>query len=108
MRLAALPSIVLPLVLLYAPGSIAQSTPSGEAQPARYVIADQDASGPGGSDMAALLVLLQSPKLLPSDLPPKAVLNSRHAPNVDCHCADRFFCVHVVARGAGDADAGSP
>jgi inosine-uridine nucleoside N-ribohydrolase len=63
MRLAALHSIVLPLVLLYAPGSIAQSAPSGDAQPARYVIADQDASGPGGSDMAALLVLLQSPKV---------------------------------------------
>jgi inosine-uridine nucleoside N-ribohydrolase len=29
----------------------------------RYVIADQDASGPGGSDMAALLVFLQSPKV---------------------------------------------
>jgi purine nucleosidase len=28
----------------------------------RYIIADQDASGPGGSDMAALLVLLQSPQ----------------------------------------------
>ena len=27
----------------------------------RYVIADQDASGPGGSDMMALLVFLQSP-----------------------------------------------
>jgi len=27
----------------------------------RYVIADQDASGPGGSDMMSLLVLLQSP-----------------------------------------------
>jgi len=33
------------------------------AQERRYVIADQDASGPGGSDMAALLVLLQSPKV---------------------------------------------
>lgn len=33
------------------------------AQARRYVIADQDASGPGGSDMAALLVLLQSPKV---------------------------------------------
>jgi purine nucleosidase len=33
------------------------------AQGRRYVIADQDASGPGGSDMAALLVLLQSPKV---------------------------------------------
>src|SRR5260370_21325476 len=63
MRLAALHTIVLPLVLLYAPGSIAQSAPSGEARPARYVIADQDASGPGGSDMAALLVLLPSPKV---------------------------------------------
>src|SRR5258708_14446599 len=63
MRLAALHTIVLPLVLLYAPGSIAETAPSGEAQPARYVIADQDASGPGGSDMAALLVLLQSPKV---------------------------------------------
>jgi purine nucleosidase len=29
----------------------------------RYVIADQDASGPGGSDMAALLVFLQSPRV---------------------------------------------
>lgn len=29
----------------------------------RLVIADQDASGPGGSDMAALLVLLQSPQV---------------------------------------------
>jgi purine nucleosidase len=27
----------------------------------RYVIADQDASGPGGSDMMSLLVFLQSP-----------------------------------------------
>ena len=31
------------------------------AQEPRLIIADQDASGPGGSDMAALLVLLQSP-----------------------------------------------
>src|SRR5438105_6353479 len=29
----------------------------------RYVIADQDAAGPGGSDMAALLVFLQSPNV---------------------------------------------
>jgi inosine-uridine nucleoside N-ribohydrolase len=29
----------------------------------RMVIADQDASGPGGSDMASLLVLLQSPEV---------------------------------------------
>ena len=33
------------------------------AQQPRYVIADQDASGPGGSDMAALLVFLQSPQV---------------------------------------------
>jgi purine nucleosidase len=30
-------------------------------QAQRYVIADQDAAGPGGSDMTSLLVLLQSP-----------------------------------------------
>jgi purine nucleosidase len=29
----------------------------------RYVIADQDASGPAGSDMTSLLVLLQSPEV---------------------------------------------
>ncbi len=29
----------------------------------RFVIADQDANGPGGSDMAALLVFLQSPQV---------------------------------------------
>ena len=33
------------------------------AQSPRYVIADQDASGPGGSDMTSLLVLLQSPQV---------------------------------------------
>ena len=33
----------------------------GSASAQRYVIADQDASGPGGSDMMSLLVLLQSP-----------------------------------------------
>lgn len=36
-------------------------TLSSEAQ--RLVIADQDASGPGGSDMMSLLVLLQSPEV---------------------------------------------
>jgi purine nucleosidase len=30
---------------------------------ARYVIADQDAAGPGGSDMRALMVFLQSPEV---------------------------------------------
>ena len=33
------------------------------AQDQQYVIADQDASGPAGSDMTALLVFLQSPKV---------------------------------------------
>src|ERR1700722_6035686 len=33
------------------------------AQEQRDVIADQDASGPGGSDMMSLLVFLQSPKV---------------------------------------------
>jgi inosine-uridine nucleoside N-ribohydrolase len=36
---------------------------TAEAQEPRYVIADQDASGPGGSDMMSLLVFLQSPKV---------------------------------------------
>ncbi len=34
-----------------------------DAPAQRYVIADQDASGPGGSDMMSLLVLLQSPQV---------------------------------------------
>src|SRR6201996_3781338 len=34
---------------------------SVSARAQRYVIADQDASGPGGSDMMSLLVFLQSP-----------------------------------------------
>jgi len=38
-------------------------TPLAQAQSPRYVIADQDASGPGGSDMASLLVFLQSPNV---------------------------------------------
>src|SRR5947209_5557453 len=33
------------------------------AQEQRLVIADQDASGPGGSDMMSLLVFLQSPQV---------------------------------------------
>jgi inosine-uridine nucleoside N-ribohydrolase len=36
---------------------------AAEAQEQRYVIADQDASGPGGSDMMSLLVFLQSPQV---------------------------------------------
>jgi inosine-uridine nucleoside N-ribohydrolase len=48
---------LLSALLLAAPSALAQS-----ATP-RYVIADQDASGPGGSDMASLLVFLQSPSV---------------------------------------------
>ncbi len=40
----------------------AAASPSGSDAPL-LVIADQDASGPGGSDMASLLVLLQSPRV---------------------------------------------
>jgi purine nucleosidase len=39
------------------------SATGAQAADARYVIADQDASGPAGSDMTALLVLLQSPQV---------------------------------------------
>ncbi len=45
---------LLPLLLLATALSPAQT---------RYIVADQDAAGPGGSDMAALLVLLQSPRV---------------------------------------------
>jgi len=38
-------------------------TIASNAQTPHYVIADQDASGPGGSDMASLLIFLQSPKV---------------------------------------------
>jgi len=33
------------------------------AQEKRYVIIDQDAAGPGGTDMMSILVLLQSPQV---------------------------------------------
>jgi len=36
---------------------------SAAAQEKRYVIIDQDAAGPGGTDMMSILVLLQSPKV---------------------------------------------
>ena len=52
MRFRSLVSALVPILLTAALG----------AQQPRYIIADQDASGPGGSDMAALLVLLQSPR----------------------------------------------
>lgn len=49
-------SLGLALVLLV-------TTMAADAQPQRLVIADQDAMGPGGSDMMSLLVLLQSPQV---------------------------------------------
>jgi purine nucleosidase len=60
-------SILLTCALFFAElcctqtSNAAQSTI--EANVPRYVIADQDASGPGGSDMASLLVFLQSPRV---------------------------------------------
>ncbi len=57
-----LPLLAALAVLTSGPaGSFAQTAPT-PTPPVRLVIADQDASGPGGSDMAALLVLLQSPR----------------------------------------------
>src|SRR5580698_9446196 len=35
------------------------------AQEKRYVVIDQDAAGPGGTDMMSILVLLQSPMVEP-------------------------------------------
>ena len=36
---------------------------AAQAQEKRYVIIDQDAAGPGGTDMMSILVMLQSPKV---------------------------------------------
>ena len=36
---------------------------AGAAQEKRYVVIDQDAAGPGGTDMMSILVLLQSPQV---------------------------------------------
>ena len=36
---------------------------AGVAQEKRYVVIDQDAAGPGGTDMMSILVLLQSPNV---------------------------------------------
>src|SRR5215469_4201838 len=36
---------------------------AGFAQEKRYVIIDQDASGPGGTDLQSMLVLLQAPNV---------------------------------------------
>jgi len=44
-------------------GCLLMATVSAGAQAKRMVIADQDASGPGGSDMTSLLVFLQSPNV---------------------------------------------
>ena len=43
--------------------ALGASATRAHAADQRYVIADQDASGPAGSDMTALLVLLQSPQV---------------------------------------------
>ena len=48
------------LLLCSVPSLCATASPESTK---RLVIADQDAAGPGGSDMAALLVLLQSPQV---------------------------------------------
>ncbi len=58
MRLPALVATALSSAL-----SFCCVTLPAQAQSPRYVIADQDASGPGGSDMASLLVFLQSPNV---------------------------------------------
>jgi inosine-uridine nucleoside N-ribohydrolase len=44
-------------------GGVLLMAMNASAQAKRMVIADQDASGPGGSDMMSLLVLLQSPQV---------------------------------------------
>ena len=56
MRFGTLLKTSLAIAALYCTTALAQTAP-------RYVIADQDAAGPGGSDMAALLVFLQSPNV---------------------------------------------
>ena len=57
---------LLSAILLMAPSGSLQAhgapVQEGKNVQPRLVIADQDGSGPGGSDMAALLVLLQSPR----------------------------------------------
>lgn len=53
-------SLVLCLLI---PLSARPAPPDGDAGGVRYVIADQDAAGPAGSDMASLLVFLQSPRV---------------------------------------------
>ena len=54
--------LLFPLLLCLTFASAQTPKPTPTPPGGRLVIADQDASGPGGSDMAALLVLLQSPK----------------------------------------------
>jgi inosine-uridine nucleoside N-ribohydrolase len=48
---------------LYSPLSSAGSAPQADTGEPKYVIADQDAAGPAGSDMTSLLVFLQSPRV---------------------------------------------
>src|ERR1700731_1184516 len=47
--------IALPMLLLFACAAWAQEK--------RYVVIDQDAAGPAGTDMMSILVLLQSPNV---------------------------------------------
>jgi len=56
LRTVLLPLAALALVLLVT------AVGSAHAEGPRMVVIDQDTSGPGGSDMASLLVFLQSPK----------------------------------------------
>jgi purine nucleosidase len=51
------------LVYLALPALLLTQCAALEAEDRRYVIADEDASGPAGSDMTALLVFLQSPQV---------------------------------------------
>lgn len=50
--------------LLLVWGTISLAAP-GQAQGKRYVVIDEDAAGPGGTDMLAILLLLQSPEVQP-------------------------------------------
>lgn len=59
---AVVPAAALVLYLCGLQSGWAQIS-RGDASKQRYIIADQDAAGPAGSDMTALLVLLQSPQV---------------------------------------------
>ena len=61
--LLVLPRLLLLWVTVFGFLELQGASAPGQTTPARYVIADQDANGPGGSDMAALLVFLQAPQV---------------------------------------------